>query len=217
MIENVCLCCGKKLRLETDWFQLFYQTDVICQNCRYQLGFYPKRIKISGTTCWGLYPYQDQVRDLMIQYKEYFDEALKSIFLSPIAKSLKQRYHDYVIVPIPSSQKNRQQRGFDQVVEMFAFVDLPIKQVLRKTQDIDQKQLNYQKRSQISQVLELCEKNSIVGKKVLLVDDILTTGQTIKAALALLQPYCKKVEVLVICYNKRYLTAVDRWLIKMQI
>ncbi len=210
MIENECLCCGKKLRLECSLLEMLYVDDVICLSCRKKLGFHPKKIKIQGKIVYGLYPYQDLVRDLMIQYKEYNDEALKSVFLYKQFKTLSKKYKDYVIVPIPSSEQGNQRRGFQQVEEMFSFIQLPFRKVLYKTEDVSQKELGYKERRQISKVLAIRDPQIIEGKKVLIVDDILTTGNTISAAVRLLEPYCKRIDIVVACYNKRYLNRLER-------
>lgn len=210
MIENECLCCGRKLRLECSLVEMLYVDDVVCRKCRFELGYYPKRIEIVGHKVKGFYPYEGFVRDIMIQYKEYNDEALKSVFLYKRMKSLQKKYRDYVIVPAPSSQKSLERRGFHQVEEMIDILRLPIRRVLIKREDIDQKQLNYQDRKKIAEVIQLTDLQSIKGRKVLLVDDILTSGNTLKACLKQLEPYCAKIDILVVCYNKRYLTKLDR-------
>ena len=43
------------------------------------------------------------------------------------------------------------------------------------------------------------------NKKILLVDDIITTSGSIVACYNLLKGRCKRIEVLVLCYNKRFL------------
>lgn len=209
MIENVCLCCGKKLRLECSLLEMIYVDDVICKSCRNRLMPYPKRLKLGKYDAFGIYPYEGFAREMMIQYKEYNDEALKSIFLYQQIKELRKKYHDYVIVPIPSSKENLAKRGFDQVSEIFSFLGLPIRHVLEKTQNVSQKELDYKERRNIYKILSIKNTVEIENKKVLLVDDILTTGNTLKAAIRLLEPYCKRVDVIVICYNKGYLNSWD--------
>lgn len=210
MIENVCLCCGKKIRLECSLIEMVYQNDVVCLSCRNKLGYYPKRIKIGKLSVFGLYPYQGYVRDMMIQYKEYNDEALKSIFLYSHIKELRKKYRNYVLVPIPSSQENLNKRGFHQVIEIFSLLNIPIRNVLYKTDNVSQKELSFKERRNIYKSLAMKNSAEIEGKKVLLVDDILTTGNTLQAAYRLLKPFCKRIEVVAVCYNKAYQNGLDR-------
>ena len=175
---------------------------------------YVKTINLDGLQVEGLYLYSDLVRDLIIQYKEYKDEALFPLFLWKDIKRLKKKYKDYVIVCLPSSQQASHQRGFDHVKLMFEMLDLEMVDVLYKSQDIFQKQMKLSQRKDIGKYLRIKDEWRIEGKKVLLVDDIITSGETIKAADKLVSQYAKEVKGLVISYNTRYLNQFEKIFIR---
>lgn len=98
----------------------------------------------------------------------------------------------------PSSPDSDYVRGFNHVVEMFRLIDLPIVSAINKTSPVKQADLDYEERQKIGDVLEWKCDVDIKGKKILLVDDVYTTGATIKACLHLVkQHHPRKVEILV--------------------
>ena len=214
MPEIYCLNCHKSIREEGTFLEMFYVDDVLCKTCRSKMTRYVKTINLDGLQVEGLYLYSDLVRDLIIQYKEYKDEALFPLFLWKDIKRLKKKYKDYVIVCLPSSQQASHQRGFDHVKLMFEMLDLEMVDVLYKSQDIFQKQMKLSQRKDIGKYLRIKDEWRIEGKKVLLVDDIITSGETIKAADKLVSQYAKEVKGLVISYNTRYLNQFEKIFIR---
>ena len=145
-----------------------------------------------------IYEYGDLIKSLLYQFKGCYDIALAPLFLGDQASVLKLLYHDFVIVPAPSFPEADEKRGFNHVVEIFKILDLPILRILRKTEDVKQADLTAEERKEVGKHLAIENGESIQGKKVLLVDDVLTTGSTMRACIALLLPYGpKKVEILV--------------------
>ena len=68
----------------------------------------------------------------------------------------------------------------------------------------DQKNTDFRRRHEIREHLFLKE-NERVGRKVLLVDDIVTTGETLKSCSDILTEAGHEVCILTLCYNKRFL------------
>jgi ComF family protein len=99
---------------------------------------------------------------------------------------------DVVVMPIPTANNRIRQRGFDQA-HLIAKQLVSCKGLLfqpglyRKTQ-VDQIGKNRTERQQqIKRSIALNDKTDIIGKTVLLVDDVLTTGASIEAAAQLLR------------------------------
>ena len=81
---------------------------------------------------------------------------------------------------------------------MFKPLKLPIVRAIIKTKPFKQSDQTLEKRKNIENILELKEPKGIKGEKILLVDDVYTTGSTLKKCVKLLQTLNpKKIEILV--------------------
>lgn len=209
--EIYCLNCLKNIRDNNSLNEIFMIDDVLCSKCRYMMKYQPKMIDIDGFKIRALYRYEGLTRKLIIQYKEYLDEALATCFLYPFIKQLKEKYSDRYLISIPSSDSSYKKRGFDHVKEIFSLLDSPFLDVLTNDGEKQQKQLSLYQRQEISKHIHLKKSHiNMLDKKILIVDDILTTGSSMRAAYELLKDKCKSVEGLVISYNESYLSNFEK-------
>ena len=117
---------------------------------------------------------------------------------------LKLKFYGYYIVYIPSSMEDDKKRGFNHVKEMFRSLNLKSIDCLRKKYKFKQSSLSKKEREKIIDKLEVIDGKLITGKKILIVDDVLTTGSSIKAAIKLITKYHPKlIKVLVLAHNCR--------------
>ena len=108
-------------------------------------------------------------------------------------------YNGYVVVPIPSSEVDDQIRGFNHVDEVFKNLKLPMVYALKKCTRKKQSSLNKKNRLNIENKIVLENESELRNKKVLIVDDIFTTGATMRKAITLIkQANPKTIKVLVI-------------------
>jgi ComF family protein len=94
-----------------------------------------------------------------------------------------------VIVPVPLSAKRRLERGFNQAEAIAAFISSEIG--LRVEKDILERSLHTAihrvamdkkaREMSVAKAFKLAQPEKIVGKDVLLVDDVLTSGATVSA------------------------------------
>ena len=139
------------------------------------------------------------MRSVIYQFKGCGDYELRTVLVENIQFWAKLRFSDYIVVPAPSWPKHDEARGFNHVYAIFEQLGLPMVKAIIKTADRKQSDQTAEGRKQIGKALGMNRPNSVKGKKVLLVDDVYTTGSTIRACIALLKKAkAKKIEVLVI-------------------
>ena len=197
-----CIICFKKVNI-TDFCRLFNGKIPICQACQTEME--PKFIKfhVDNHKATSLYNYNPFIRKLIYQYKGCYDYELHQVFLVRYAKEIKLRYFDRVIIPIPSYQNEDEQRGFNHVVETFKSIGLNMLNILEKTEKHKQALSYFKQRKEVYKYLELKSYPDLSKKKVLIVDDVYTTGSTIKSAIHLIEKLNpKKIDVLVVAKTR---------------
>ena len=149
-------------------------TSDICVDCQVWLE---KGKEVSHKSC---FVYNEAMKDYFSQYKFQGDYALYSVFTEILQKELKA-YSDYTLVPIPVSSEKYQKRGFNQVTALLEGTKLPFREILEKYDTIAQSSKTRKERLQSQQCFKL--KDSVQPPtKVLLLDDIYTTGSTLQLA-----------------------------------
>lgn len=194
-VQPVCLSCGKPLSLDIEADGREY-----CSDC----------VKKRHEFCQGraVFCYQGQVRGILYRYK-YSNRRDYTEFLASEAARIyggwAGRLGIDAVVPVPLSKKRKRLRGYNQA-EVFArrfcaLAGLPFHaQLLARIRDTaPQKQLSAQERKNNLKNAFKIVGNVVNLNKVLLVDDIYTTGSTMDAAaLALKQAGVKEVYFLCI-------------------
>lgn len=195
--EKRCLACGQSLAYDPTGFGLF-EDDHHCLCGRCQSSLIPHRDPRI------LYVYNDFMRSLLFSYKAMGDLALAPIFLERYKEKLKRKYRGYIICVVPSLEKDNLTRGFAVLPPIFQSLGLEIISPFYKKYEY--KQATSKHREAIYDVIDFKEIPKIAEKKVLLCDDVSTSGHTLKACRSLLylcQP--RKIEVLVIASKERKL------------
>lgn len=193
--QKCCVVCGKPFEKELNCFGLFRNKhQLLCGQCQKQL--------VPSSKKHVIYEYNDFFRALLFAYKGLGDLALAPVFLAGHEAKLKAKYHDYVIVYAPSYELDDKRRGFATLPWIFKSLQLPILSLFYKKTPY--KQATSKHREDIALVIGLKEEPQIRGKKVLLVDDVTTSGHTIQACIDLLSNYHpKKIAVLVLASKEK--------------
>lgn len=162
-----------------------------------ELGPVLNEFKIDEVECLHIYFYNEKIKSLLYQFKGCRDYELKSIFLEYYADYLNVKYYGYLMIPAPSFKENDEERGFNHVQEIFKFLNLKTCYCIHKIKKIKQADLTTKEREKIKDVLEI-DDIDLSHKKVLIVDDVFTTGSTAKAMIDLVKKNgAKKIKVLV--------------------
>lgn len=136
--------------------------------------------------CLAIYFYNETIRTLLYQFKGCGDYELKDIFFAYPKIDLRLRFRGFTIIPVPSSASHDEKRGFNQVKAMCQCLKLPMLDCLEKTIDAKQSDLSAKERRTIGKYLAYHGPASLSDKKILLVDDVFTTGSTARGCLKLI-------------------------------
>lgn len=147
---------------------------------------------INGCDVFSAYAY-DSVRVLILGCKDNDRPYLAKT----IARLLYDYYKDKnfsfdVVTYVPCGRKNIKRRGYDHMKyvagEFCELTGLPFSGDLKRVKETsDQTQVEIEKRYENVQGGFLCEAGSMKGKRVLLLDDVITTGATLSACIQALK------------------------------
>lgn len=177
--EPRCLKCGKTI----DFAEQEY-----CFDCSRKKHEYTQ-----GVSVWNYTPaIQKAVYEFKYNNLRDFSKCFaKEIKINCLEKIL--RWHAQALIPVPLHEKKKIKRGFNQselIAEEFGKisglrVDKTV--IARKINTKPQKELNDNQRIKNLENAFILNKNGVKYKKVILVDDIYTTGATIDACAKVLK------------------------------
>ena len=199
---NRCLICNNKIKT------MLLIESKICDECLSNMKPILKKFKLDNVSCLALYSYDSLVRQLIYQYKGLHDIGLQDAFLSPFKSFLKFRYYSYTLIYPPSFSNKHNE-------DLFSSLNLKTEELFYKTQDYKQSDQPFDKRNEIKNYIKL--KSKPMSKKYLLVDDVMTSGSTLKTCIELLKnEEISKIKVLLISlnehkdiYDKKTITSKD--------
>ncbi len=200
--------------------------EFICTHCRSEINLsnihkdqpnilHPRFFEIPNlqyalTYAW--YQKDSVIQKLLHQLKYEGEEGL-GVFLGEVyGKDLKDFQYDErwdIITSVPLHYKKFRKRGFnqsDKIAEGLSIaLERPFKRLLKKqvNRKSQTKKHRLERFSNVDETFGLLNsKESLIGKRVLVVDDVLTTGATIQAACQPLIKEGAKVSVLTIAAVK---------------
>jgi competence protein ComFC len=173
----LCAGCGREL---TNLKEDYYEGDR-CMDCI----SWEKNPEWRGVLVQNrsLCLYDDWMREVMVLYKFRGDCQLAEIFRFKWQQAYKRYYAQYdMIVPIPLSAERLYERGFNQSMVLANMLQRPVYDLLARRHHEKQSKKTKKERLETGQFFFLKDKVDLQGKKVLLIDDIYTTGTTIRYA-----------------------------------
>lgn len=184
--KRQCVYCLEDVYRTIDIYQFLYQSP-LCSKCLRSFEVLEEKKKWHGHTMIILYRYNDFFRSLLFQYKGLYDIALAPCFLELFHQSYHHIYKDYLFVVLPSSASDNQRRGFCPNQTILECYNYKIFVGLYKERDY--KQTSQKDRQLIHQVLKIKDGDQLKGKKIVLFDDVITSGNTLLAATRLIEAY----------------------------
>lgn len=199
-----CVLCRKVL----------YETQDLCPSCRAHTEEFPKpKYKISFVAGWtAMWYYNGKVRRSMLLYKFYARQSYGSVYGRLLAmRLLSKPLCDYDILTwVPVSRLRKWKRGFDQVelIAVSAGKELgtpavPVLKKIRHTKPQSRLPDLSHRKANILGAYCVPDPAAIAGKRILLLDDIITTGATVsECARTLLTAGAKEVYCAAVAANK---------------
>ena len=191
----------------------FYK-ETICKKCeiklkKYEINSFKKSKNEYFNECMHIFKYEGIIREKLILYKFKDKSYLYKTFSEIILKNEKAcaflKNYD-IIVPVPIHKKRMLTRGYNQTeliaqeIAKHTSLQIENKILLKRKNIISQSKLKkYQRKENVKNAFFAKNIEKILNKRILLFDDIYTTGSTINECSKVLKNAgAKKIGVLTI-------------------
>ena len=193
--EPKCKKCGKQIEKAEQEY---------CRDCM--------RFPHSFDQGAAVFSYDDTMRRSVSMFKYHNRREYAKVYAAEMYRHCRyflQQASPDVILPVPVHSRKKRERGFNQAElvakELGKLMRVPVdaKYLRRKEKTIPQKELTRQQRkANLRQAFDI-ERNGKYYKRVLLIDDIYTTGATIDAISEILKEnQTKIIYFLTICVGR---------------
>lgn len=174
-----CLLCDRELRQSVSWKELFLKTlpQTICPRCEQRFQRIEQQQE-EGVV--SLFHYNEAMKNYLHRYKFLHDVLLANVFNKILHEQLKNETH--LIIPIPMHPENLRLRTFAHIDELLKASNIPFAHHLKKLSNEQQSLKTRKERLQTLQLFKVINPTAIKDKKLLVVDDIYTTGTTLNHA-----------------------------------
>lgn len=177
LFPSKCILCGKLLqRQESD----------LCHSCRAETEeFGTPHFSISFLAQWtALWYYDGSVRESLLRYKFSNRRSYAAAYGRLLAMQLLPLREQFDLLTwVPISKRRRRSRGYDQVELLARAVGkelgiVPVRLLIKTRHNPPQSGItgHAQRKANVLGAYRVC--TSVAGKRILLLDDIITTGAT---------------------------------------
>ena len=204
-----CLLCGQTIKSDLTFSHLLLfknEKNYLCSDCEStfeKIGedYCPNCMKTGlSTQCqdcklWckeeirvdhnAIFTYNQAMKDFFSRYKFDGDFLLRKVFAPVLADELK-KYRDYEFVVIPLSPERLLERGFNQVEGLVEAAGFSFQDLLGKREETASSSKNRSERL-ATEIPFFIKTEAPLPKKILVIDDIYTTGATVNRVKRLLE------------------------------
>ena len=187
-----CKCCDTPLNVDEGY----------CYHCKKNHKEFDKAT--------SPFVYEDFAKKVVINFKSNNAKYLAEPMGKLMAERVKAENFDFdLIIPTPLSEKSLKKRGYNQsqllAEEISKILEKPIRSdiLLKIKETKHQKELGFNDRqNNLKDAFHIEHPKEIKNKKILLVDDIMTTGATANQCAKALKKYCSDIYVVVFARRK---------------
>lgn len=175
-----CIFCGRILKMKEIGF---------CKHCSTipEPVLKPMITGFDFECCYSVYYYRNQIASAIKEYKFSGKIHYAKSFGILLAQVLKEnRVHADVITWAPVSKKRKRKRGYDQGEELAKIVGrelgIPVKGLLKKVRHNAAQAMitdRYEREKNVKNAYSVVDASTVSGKRILLLDDVITTGATL--------------------------------------
>lgn len=206
---NRCRICFKPVDTGVTLLHYFLHDDCICGECRSQFIENHQIYETERLVVHAFYIYNEFLEKLLFQYKEGKDVALAEVFFYAKQEKLIDMLRHKSVIVMPSSEAKCTERGFHHLEKMLQNVPAHICHLFEKSDNYKQSEQDLADRHKIFDVLKLKEDAQIPNQEFILFDDVVTSGNTLKAAAQLLGKSDKKIHALALCVHPLFVELCD--------
>ncbi len=168
--EKRCTICGRLLLSEKE----------TCLECREN----EINMLSNFTSIFPIHPYVLWKIELLFAWKSANARCFTPFFAETLYTILQKYYSEIPIIPVPPRQGKIKKKGWDQIQDLCIFLEkyynATILNVLKRETISEQKKLSRTQRLENSKNYTLTTKNIPIPKEAVLIDDVMTTGATLK-------------------------------------
>ena len=189
---------GEYKLLQEPFCHICAHSGVTTDNCSWHHSIYGfERIYAMGKYV----PYPSRAKDDLLSYHIWGFKKYRN-YAYPLGRGLevavralyKELLESTIIVPIPLHPEKLKERGYNQSLELANVVggclNIQVRDVLSKERNVDMRRLNWEERREAVKGLYTLQTNAadeIHDHKVLLIDDVVTTGFTMSECASILK------------------------------
>jgi len=190
--ELLCKACREQLQpISYNYCPKCYKINVegLCTDCEQWEMFYNGHDPLTKNI--SLYEYNEWMKELIAQWKYRGDYVLGEVFRKEFHRLFVEVFKDMeknrIVLPIPLSPDRLYERGFNQASQLVSFLvedNKDQQDLLSRLTNEKQSKKSREERLRMENPFTL---NARINKTVILVDDIYTTGQTLRHVARLLK------------------------------
>lgn len=197
--DKICLSCLKPLSI-SPIRTIIEKEPFFCDSCLKSIDYALYKKRIFNVEFFFLYRYSNITKRWLINFKEKRDVALTPAFLFTTHTLVKLYCFNKSILTIPSTNKNMERRGFNHLKLILDAYNINSYSYLKKSGEEEQKNADLVTRKSLQNIFS-DNISFLKNKDIVLFDDVLTTGTTIKSTLNYLKDKVKSVKVLIMMDN----------------
>lgn len=173
--EYICLSCGE------------YSEEGLCRKCKREIKLVKDSYIEDYLRINSLCYYKGTIKSLILEFKYHNDyncgDYMANLLIDNFESIIKQ---SDIITYVPLTKKKKRQRGFNQCEFIAQCIgksfDMEVeKLLLKKINNKEQKTLDSKSRIEnVRNVYEYNNRINLKDKNILLIDDVITTGATVR-------------------------------------